>query len=114
MSHSKLFSNAQCRHGEFPSSQLPFSEPLLSLNRLRKHLSVFPFRYSSEPRTEEAFRQRETLREEPGALGEECSLRSGLLKKGEGVLGSLNSDLTSLHMEFNHRHVKLRRYLEQC
>lgn len=100
--------------GEFPSSQLPFSEQLLRLNRLRKHLNGFLFRYWSEPRTEEAFLQRENLREELSALETKCSHLSGLLNKGGGMLGSLKSDLTSLQMEFNRLEAKVRRYLDQC
>jgi hypothetical protein len=99
---------------DFRSAQLPFSEQLLRLNRLRKHLKAFLCRYTFEPRTEEAFRQREALWDELNALEVKCLHMSGLLKKGGGALETLKKDFLNLHNEFNGLEAKVRRYLDQC
>ena len=99
---------------EFPSAQLPFSEQLSRINRLRKHLKAFLSRYTFEPQTEEAFREREALREELNALEVKCQQMTGLLKKGGSVLEPLKKDMLKIHAEFTSLEAKVRGYLEQC
>ena len=99
---------------EFPSAQLPFSEQLSRLNRLRKHLKAFLSRYTFEPQTEEAFHRREELREELNALEVKCQQIMGLLKKGGSVLEPLKNDMLKIHNEFTSLEARVRDYLEEC
>jgi chromosome segregation ATPase len=100
--------------GELSSTRLPFSEQLLRLNRLRKHLTSVLYRYSLEPQTEEAFRQREDLREELNALEAKCSYFAGLLRRGGGVLENLKKDLANLFYEVNRLETKVSKYRDRC
>jgi len=99
---------------EFPSAQLPFSEQLSRLNRLRKHLKAFLSRYTVEPQTEEAFHRREALREELNALEVKCQQIRGLLKKGGSFLEPIKKDMLNIHTEFTSLEARVRDYLEQC
>lgn len=99
---------------EFPSAQLPFSEQLSRLNRLRNHLKAFLSRYTLEPQTEEAFHRREALREELNALDLKCQQMTGLLKKGGRVLEPLKKDMLKIHADFTSLEARVRDYLEQC
>lgn len=97
----------------FQATQLPCSEQLLRLNRLRSHLGAFLFRYTCEPQTREAFQRREALREELKALEGECRRLSGMLESQGGVFESLKKELLNTHLEFNRLEKKVRQYLDQ-
>ena len=104
---------ASARIQDIQAAQLPVSEQLLRLNRLRSHLRAFLFRYTCEPQTREAFKKREALREELKALEGKCSRLSGMLESQGGVLESLKKELLNTHLEFNRLEKKVRQYLDQ-